>query len=146
LAAEHGIAADDRPTATDPAMIEAGRQLTLKGTGLDCRQCHSLTDVTEKQENNAQGISFLHTAERMRYDYYRRWMIDPLRIDPQSKMLRFSLDRRHTAATGILDGDARRQFDALWQYIQSVPGLARPDSASARATAADPASAGSDSR
>ncbi|HEX4146379.1 MAG TPA: ThuA domain-containing protein [Pirellulales bacterium] len=121
LAAEHGVAGADRSLADDPAMIETGRLLTLKGAGLDCRQCHGLENVTQRQETNAQGISFLHTAERLRYDYYRRWMLDPLRIDPQSKMLRITADRRHTAATGILDGDARRQFDAVWQYIQSVP-------------------------
>ena len=65
--------------ADDPAMIDAGRLLTLKGAGLDCRQCHSLDGVTAKQENGAQGISFLYTAERLRYDYYQRWMLDPLR-------------------------------------------------------------------
>jgi hypothetical protein len=126
------MSSGESPPADDPKMIESGRLLTLRGAGLDCRQCHSLTNITQKQENNAQGISFLHTAERLRYDYYRHWMIDPLRVDPQSKMLRFSADRRHTAATSILDGDARRQFDALWQYIQSVPGSAAAESASAR--------------
>ena len=138
LAAEHGVRSGDNHPADDPQMIEAGRLLTLRGAGFDCRQCHSLTNVTKKQENNAQGISFLHTAERLRYDYYRRWMLDPLRIDPQSKMLRFSADRRHTAAPSILDGDARRQFDALWQYIQTVPGSAAAESASTRTGVGDP--------
>ena len=127
LAAEHGVSGD-RPPADDPKMIETGRLLTLKGAGLDCRQCHGLENLTQRQETNAQGISFLHMAERLRYDYYQRWMLDPLRIDPQSKMLRISADRRHTAATSILEGDARRQFDALWQYIHALPAPAATDS------------------
>ena len=65
LAAEHGVSSGDGRPADDPAMIEAGRLLSLRGRGLDCRQCHSLTNVTEKQENNAQGISFLHTAAQI---------------------------------------------------------------------------------
>ena len=118
-------------------MIEAGRRLTLKGAGLDCRQCHSLDNVTQKLETDAQGISFLHTAERLRYDYYRRWMLDPLRIDPQTKMLRISADRRHTAATSILEGDARRQFDALWQYIHCLPPSAAAEATSTPAIVGD---------
>jgi hypothetical protein len=69
-------------------------------------------------------------------------MLDPLRIDPQSKMLRITADRQHTAATGILDGDARRQFDALWQYIHCLPTPAAADATStapiAGAKGADP--------
>ena len=54
-------------------------------------------------------------------------MLDPLRVDPQSKMPRFSADRQHTAATSILEGDARRQFEAIWQYLQTVPELSSAD-------------------
>jgi type 1 glutamine amidotransferase/mono/diheme cytochrome c family protein/glucose/arabinose dehydrogenase len=140
LAAEHGVFSGDRPPADDPKLIETGRLLTLKGAGLDCRQCHGLENGTQRQETNAQGISFLHTAERLRYDYYRRWMLDPLRIDPQSKMLRITADRRHTAATSILDGDARRQFDALWQYIHCLPTPAAADSTSTPAVGGEPGS------
>ncbi|HEY1784870.1 MAG TPA: c-type cytochrome, partial [Pirellulales bacterium] len=40
LAAEHGVSLDENPPADEPNMIETGRLLTLKGAGLDCRQCH----------------------------------------------------------------------------------------------------------
>ncbi|HTU27157.1 MAG TPA: ThuA domain-containing protein, partial [Pirellulales bacterium] len=106
LADEHGVLADDAPP-DEPAAVETGRLLSLKGTGLDCRQCHGLEKLTVKLETGAQGISFLHVAERLRYDYYRRWMLDPLRVEPSTKMPRISPDRQHTAAGGILDGDAR---------------------------------------
>ncbi len=133
LAAEHGVMPGEGRPADDSQSINAGRVLSLKGAGLDCRQCHSLDNATEKQENNALGISFLHTAERLRYDYYQRWMLDPLRIDPLGKMPKLSADRIHTNATGVLGGNARRQFDALWQYIQSVPHCVTQSSTSTRA-------------
>ena len=138
LAAEHGVSSSESPPADDPAMIEAGRSLSLRGRGLDCRQCHSLTNVTEKQENNAQGISFLHTAERLRYDYSGGGCSTRCGSIRSRRCCGFRLDRRHTAATSILDGDARRQFDALWQYIQTVPGSAKAEYLSRRAAAGPP--------
>jgi hypothetical protein len=122
LAAQHGLGPSDldRPPF-NPHLAEIGETLTLKAKGLDCRQCHGLKTITAKQENNAQGISFLHVPQRVRYEYYHRWMLDPLRIDPGTKMPRFSPDHRHTPATAILGGDARRQYEALWHYLQSIP-------------------------
>jgi hypothetical protein len=47
-------------------------------------------------------------------------MRDPLRIDPLTKMPKFSPDGVHTPITHILGGDAHQQFDALWRYMQSL--------------------------
>jgi len=57
-------------------------------------------------------------------------MRDPLRIDPLTKMPKFSPDGIHSPITNILGGDAPRQFEALWQYMQSV----RPDRIHAKPT------------
>jgi hypothetical protein len=35
-------------------------------------------------------------------------------------MPKLSADGKTTNATAILDGDARQQFEAIWQYIQTV--------------------------
>jgi cytochrome c2 len=121
LAAEHGIGSDATPhESLDPQTIELGRQLTLKDRGLDCRQCHTLDRSAVLQEHNAQGIGLLEVKDRMRYDFYRRWVLDPLRIDPGTKMPKFAADGQTTTTKHILDGDARAQFDALWRYIQSL--------------------------
>jgi hypothetical protein len=47
-------------------------------------------------------------------------MFDPLRLDPHSKMPRFSPDRKTTSVGNVLDGNARKQFDALWHYLQAL--------------------------
>ncbi len=62
LAAEHGISSDDPGPADDPAMIEAGRLLTLKAR-LDCRQCHSLDSVTATQEIAPKGSALVYRRE-----------------------------------------------------------------------------------
>ena len=48
-------------------------------------------------------------------------MHDPLRIDPGTKMPKFAPDGTHTPVRGVFDGNAARQYDALWHYIQSRP-------------------------
>ncbi len=109
-----------RPATPDAALAEVGLQLTQAHGGLDCRQCHGLERLTARQPNDGQGISFLHVAQRIRQPYYRRWMLDPLRIDPGTKMPRLSPDGQRTAVKNILDGSADRQFEALWNYLESV--------------------------
>ena len=123
LATEHGFGATVPTESTEtstPEQAEPGLRLIAKEGGLDCRQCHGLETITKRQPNDAQGISFRHVGDRLRRDYYDRWMVDPLRIDPRSKMPKFSKDGKRTAAREILEGDARRQFDAIWTYLRSV--------------------------
>jgi type 1 glutamine amidotransferase/cytochrome c551/c552 len=120
LAAEHGVGPHEQRSTPDAALAEIGLQLTQPRGGLDCRQCHGLERLTARQPNDGQGISFLHVAQRIRRPYYRRWMLDPLRIDPGTKMPRLSPDGQRTAVKHILDGSADRQFEALWNYLESV--------------------------
>ncbi|MBI5757045.1 MAG: hypothetical protein HZA46_00845, partial [Planctomycetales bacterium] len=131
LAHSHGIADESTPAtlssrgadAVDPTLTEAGSRLTFKAEGLDCRQCHGIgrdQPLGDKGTLLAPGINFAHTRERLRYDYYQRFMLDPPRYDIATRMLKLSADGRTTSAKTILDGDARRQFDALWQFVQTV--------------------------
>lgn len=121
LAAAHGYGADEPASEVDATMADAGRRLTLKDGGLDCRQCHGLQTLTPKLPNESQGISFLHVRDRLRRDFYDRWLFDPLRVEPRSKMPKFVVDGQRTAVRDIFEGDAQRQIDALWQYLQVAP-------------------------
>jgi hypothetical protein len=56
-------------------------------------------------------------AQRLRPENYTRWMLVPLRIDPQTKMPKFAADGRHTKLTHIHDGDARLRS----QYPKPIP-------------------------
>jgi uncharacterized membrane protein len=52
--------------------------------------------------------------------FYLRFVLDPPRHDVITRMPKLSADGRTTAATSILDGDARQQFEAIWKFIQTV--------------------------
>ncbi len=122
FAAQHAAVAEDDFHA-DPHLAEIGRQLSLQ-TGLDCRQCHAIGDQQPRGDEKtavALGINFYQIRDRMRRSAYTRFMIDPPRYDSKTRMIRLSEDGLTTQLKGFFDSDARRQFDALWHYIQSLP-------------------------
>jgi mono/diheme cytochrome c family protein len=125
LAAEHGFSAEPEASATVAAeLVEIGRRLTLKDNGLDCRQCHAVAGQQPTGDDKtkiAPGIDFAETKHRLRADFYRRFVLDPPRFDVTIRMPKLALDGKTTQAVNVFDGDAVRQFDALWAYIQSLP-------------------------
>jgi hypothetical protein len=46
----------------------------------------------------------------------------PQRIDPETKMPKFADETGKTPLTDFFDGDASKQFDAIWQYLQTLAG------------------------
>ena len=47
-------------------------------------------------------------------------MMNPARYDITTNMIRLSEDGITTKVRDYFDGDAHRQFEALWHYIQSL--------------------------
>ena len=124
LAAEHGIDPTHQPSHQfDPNLVPIGEELS-KQTGLDCRQCHGIGPLEPRGDENTQikqGINFAFLKDRLRGDYYRRFMLNPPRYDINSSMIKLSEDGLTTKLQKYFDADARKQFDALWDYIQSTP-------------------------
>jgi mono/diheme cytochrome c family protein len=124
LAAEHGLDwRTARETHFKPKQAALGERLSLRNGGLDCRQCHGIGDLApdgDRHTKNAPGINFALIKDRMRHDFYSRFVLDPPRFDIGVRMPKFSEDGRTTKVSGILGGDVRDQFEALWHYIQAV--------------------------
>ena len=124
LAAQHGLLPDeDTPPVVDDSLVDQGRELMLPAH-LDCRQCHGVgSDQPRGDEKTriALGINFAHVKERMRYDFYRRFVLDPPKYDINLRMPRLAAEDGTTRVQSILDGDASAQFDAVWQFIQALP-------------------------
>ena len=133
LRAQHGIAADE-PEAfpVDPKLASIGAQLAAP-TALDCLQCHGVGGEQPRGDSQtliALGINFSDSRVRLRREYYDRFLLNPPRSDPGLRMPILAPDGRTTKATKVFGGDAHRQFDALWHYVQSAP----PRSAKTAAT------------
>ena len=120
LAEQHGVRPEDADAVEyDEGLGEIGRKLTLS-TALDCRQCHGVEDIQPRGDDRtklAPGINFADIRDRLRYDSYHRFVMDPPRYDLSVKMPRLAANGKTTTITKFFDGDARLQFDAIWHYL-----------------------------
>lgn len=119
IAEEHGCPPTLPPNPkSDAALAEEGRKLCGKtpNVGLSCVQCHAVADTPPFAAFEAPSINLEYSAERLRHDYFMRWMHDPLRIDAATKMPRFD-DAEGKTPLAAFGGDARAQFEAIWQYL-----------------------------
>ena len=90
------------------------------GDGFGCVQCHGVGDKRPVQVFERQGVNFDVAAARLRKDYYMRWLLDPQRIDPDSRMPKCADAKGKTAVTEVLSGEANQQFDAIWHYFATL--------------------------
>jgi mono/diheme cytochrome c family protein len=110
-----------RPTA-DEAMLEAGR--TLVGSkGFGCTKCHDMLGLAS-QGTRGPELSFVPT--RVNYAWYLRWMTDPQRIQPGTRMPTVFLGGQ-SPHQDILGGDADQQRQAVWSYLMRSRGLPPPE-------------------
>ncbi len=69
--------------ATFPAArIEEGKSLFT----LRCTECHALGKVIETPLAKQQGPDLIRVAGRVDYDWAKKWILDPKKIDPKTKM------------------------------------------------------------
>lgn len=112
----HGLEPNKpEPVKIDLALAEIGKQLT-SATGFGCTTCHGIGDLKATAAFEVEGINFNLFPTRIREDYYHRWMDNPQAVIPGTKMPRYSQDNK-SQRTDVLDGDAKKQFDAIWQYL-----------------------------
>ncbi len=121
LALEHGLPTQTpAEPAADPKFVQAGETLVSENGGFNCTTCHGLGDRAPTAVFEAPGTNLAYAHERIRHEYFHRWIYFPLRIDPETKMPRFSDDSGKTPLTDFFDGDARKQFEGIWQYLGTV--------------------------
>ncbi len=110
-----------RPPA-DEELIAAGR--TLVGEkGFSCTKCHDMLGIASA---GTRGPELARVAERVNYDWYLRWMTDPQRLQPGTRMPTVFFGGKSTY-THILEGVPDRQRLALWQYLLVCRNLPYPE-------------------
>ena len=75
----------------------------------------------------APGVNFQYVDERLNKHYYDRWVYNPLRVQKDTKMPAFADPAGKTAITDVLDGDARRQYDAIHHYLREARRIRPPE-------------------
>lgn len=117
LVREHGYGqADELPSPPNAQIALHGERLLGQGTGFACTNCHALGDKPAAQVFEREGIELLTSRGRLRHEYYTRWLANPMRLDPDSRMPNFAPGGK-SAFTDVLGGDGAQQFEAIWQFL-----------------------------
>ncbi len=118
---QHGLSpSPPEPEPVDPELAAVGGNL-VRGDRLGCHSCHALgQDPALGGEGSEETINFDLVRRRLRRAYFDRFLRDPQRILPGSKMPRFVDEDGYTALYDILDGEASRQFEAIWHYLGAL--------------------------
>lgn len=102
-------------------LVDAGRELA---TRLQCFRCHVQEGVPPSgmsADNWAPDLAL--AADRLRYEWIQDWIADPSTIFPGTRMPQFWQDLDAPGPPqlqDILDGNTRRQIEALAAYIMSI--------------------------
>lgn len=126
LAMQHGfppVTPEDPPFDAEAA--EIGRKLVGTDGGFSCIACHAIREMGATQVFESAGINLAYAGERILPAYFRRWVMNPPRIDPQTKMPFYFPDGR-SPLNDYYDGDANKQINALWQYIRQGQKMPLP--------------------
>jgi mono/diheme cytochrome c family protein len=124
LASLEGIEPDDQihKVGLTAAKLEAGKQLIGK-RGFGCISCHDLAGVPN---SGTRGPDLALTTERVRYDWYLRWLEQPQRMQPGTRMPAVFAGGK-SLLDHILAGNAERQADATWAYLSLGAGMPLPE-------------------
>jgi mono/diheme cytochrome c family protein len=97
---------------------EAARLLTSKDY-LDCFKCHVLGDKTPGGKPQEWAPDLIKAATRLNPDWIIRWIQDPPKYQPGTRMPVFFPDK-DSGPEDILEGDEQQQIAALRGYIMSL--------------------------
>lgn len=102
--------------------LAAGRQLAgVKG--LACVQCHTFGN---QRAIGIQAINLLSMPQRLREDWFQRYMLHPTLYRPGTRMPASFPDGKSVLTT-VYDGDANRQIHALWRFLREGEKAGIPD-------------------
>jgi len=109
------LAAFDASLAT-PALDAAGPRL-VTADGFGCTSCHAIGNwEPQKVALNAHGTALSNIGNRVRREWFDRWVRNPARIVPQMEMPSVQQPVR-----GVLEGKLDEQLAAVWRVLN------RPD-------------------
>jgi mono/diheme cytochrome c family protein len=127
LALAHGMPPRSaNPPAPKEDLAQIGQKLISRDGGFACVTCHSVNDSKAVSPFEAPAPNLIHVKDRLTHDFYMRWMRKPMRFQPGTKMPEYSEGGKSTLRD-ILDGDADRQFEAIWHYALQGDRMVPPE-------------------
>lgn len=107
------------PLAQTSVKLAASRLVTSDGFG--CQSCHKIGNTEPpKVDLKAKGTDLTMLGQRIRSEWFQRWVRNPARIVPRMEMPAIKIP-----VHGVLSGSLDRQLDALWETL-NTPGFQPP--------------------
>ncbi len=100
--------------------LQAGRRLVSKEY-LDCFSCHQQGERKPEGPPEGWAPDLALAKTRLRPDWIIKWLKDPQKIQPGTKMPTFFADQE-SGPEDILGGDEERQIRALTDYLMTLGG------------------------
>ncbi len=125
-------ATDARTEATIPTLDEPTNRLKSHGRvlmgdkGLSCVKCHPFNQFVEP---GIQAINLNAMARRLREDWFHRYMFDPPKYRPGTRMPGFFPGGK-SVIDGVLGGHPQAQLVAMWSYLKDGSNAAIPPASS----------------
>ena len=107
-----------KPAPADPEKIKTGATLTGI-TGFSCAACHAVDEKAAFAVFEGEGPNLKDAGTRLRNEYFHLWMSSPIRQWPGTIMPAYATEGR-TALAQHYEGDAKKQFEAIYQYLISL--------------------------
>jgi len=99
-----------------------GRQL-VGDKALACVKCHTFGP---HKATGIQALDLLTMTRRVRRDWFQRYLVNPARYRPGTRMPSGFVNGRSTI-TAVYDSDPERQIAAIWDYLSDGDKAGIPD-------------------
>ncbi len=106
------------PPVASPGSVRAGERLASRDY-LSCSSCHLGGDRPPEGPPEDLAPDLRLAARRLRPEWIVRWLLDPQRLQPGTKMPSFFADAT-SGPEDILDGDEARHVLALRDYLLAI--------------------------
>lgn len=103
----------------DPAKLEIGKAMIGIQNGLGCVTCHGVGAQPPMAVFEGEGPNFEDAGARLTHEYFHLWMNDPARAWSGTIMPKYAVDGK-TPLTQHYEGDAAKQFEAIYDYLRSL--------------------------
>src|SRR5262249_40277079 len=114
-------------TPADSSLVEIGRKLAGRVNGFSCNQCHAINQTAALVPFDSPAPNLMYAHERLRHDFYLRWTRSPQKYQPGTRMPNYADGDGKTPYKDVLDGDATKQFGAIWEYLKSGRSISAPE-------------------
>jgi mono/diheme cytochrome c family protein len=102
--------------------VKADGRYLVSGQALSCIKCHIFAG---HQAEGVQGIDMTMMAQRLRRDWFHRYVVEPSAFRPGTRMPT-SWPQGKAVLRDVLGGDTAQQVEAIWLYLSDGGKAAVP--------------------